>query len=70
MLQPVYVFVIFVLKKNVINMILGRGKKGRPTTRTKKTDLTKKYSATVMTSLKTGTTSQTIEMKPIVKNNA
>merc|ERR1719245_463414 len=29
MLQPLYVFVIFVLKRNVINLILGRDKKGR-----------------------------------------
>ena len=29
MLQPVYVFIIFVMKRNVINMILGRDKKGR-----------------------------------------
>ena len=30
MLQPVYVFIIFVLKRNVINVVLGRDKK-RPT---------------------------------------
>ena len=29
MLQPLYVFVIFVLKRNVINLILGRDKKSR-----------------------------------------
>ena len=31
MLQPVYVFIIFVLKRNVIDEILGRKKKKRPT---------------------------------------
>ena len=43
MLQPVYVFVIFVLKRNVINVILGRDKR-RPTksAKTKDTNLTKK----------------------------
>ena len=42
MLQPVYVFIIFVLKRNVINVILGRDKK-RPTKsgRTKETNLSK-----------------------------
>ena len=29
MLQPLYIFIIFVLKRNVINMILGRDKKGQ-----------------------------------------
>ena len=29
MLQPLYVFVIFVLKRNVINMILGTDRKSR-----------------------------------------
>ena len=42
MLQPVYVFIIFVLKRNVINVVLGRDKK-RPTKsgRTKETNLSK-----------------------------
>ena len=33
MLQPVYVFVIFVCKRNVIDMLLGRTKDKRGTTR-------------------------------------
>ena len=35
MLQPVYVFIIFVLKRNVINIILGRDKKKRISSRPK-----------------------------------
>ena len=44
MLQPVYVFIIFVLKRNVINVILGRDAKKRRTMnlRTKETELTKR----------------------------
>ena len=45
MLQPLYVFSIFVLKRNVINVILGRDKKKfhkRSAKTTKSTQLTKK----------------------------
>ena len=37
MLQPVYVFIIFVLKRNVINIILGRDKKKRISSRQPRT---------------------------------
>ena len=37
MLQPVYVFIIFVLKRNVINVILGRDRKKRISSRPPRT---------------------------------
>ena len=71
MIQPVYVFIIFVLKRNVMNMIRGRDQKRgtRSTRKSKKSNLNKKISATEMTSLKSGTTGG-IEMTPIRKNPA
>ena len=41
MLQPVYVFIIFVLKRNVINVILGRDKKKRISSRPPRTKETR-----------------------------
>ena len=44
MLQPVYVFMIFVLKRNVINVILGRDIKKRKTitAKSKETEMSKR----------------------------
>ena len=41
MLQPVYVFIIFVLKRNVINVVLGRDKKKRISSRPLRTKETR-----------------------------
>ena len=40
MLQPLYIFIIFVLKRNVIDVIKGKDKKKRPT-KSKQTSKTK-----------------------------
>ena len=51
MLQPIYVFVIFVLKRNVINVILGRDlKKKKHATRTAKTKQTNLTKTSIMKS--------------------
>ena len=69
MLQPVYIFIIFVLKKNVINVILGRDKKKTTSTKTK----SRKTGATLLKNSSTGTltmrseTVDNIEMTPIIK---
>jgi hypothetical protein len=50
MLQPFYVFVIFVLKRNVINVILGRDLKKKRATRTAKTKQTNLTKSSIMKS--------------------
>ena len=70
MLQPFYVFVIFVLKKNVINIMLGRDKKKTTTTKTR----TRKTAATLLNNTSTATltmkseTADKIEMTPIIRS--
>ena len=69
LLQPIYIFIIFVLKKNVINIMLGRDKKKITTTktRTRKTGATSKNTTTGMLSIRSETGDK-IEMTPIIKN--
>ena len=50
MLQPIYVFIIFVLKRNVINVILGRDPKKKHATRTAKTKQTNLTKTSIMKS--------------------
>ena len=69
MLQPVYIFIIFVLKKNVITIMLGKDKKKMATSRTR----TKKTGVTSLRNISSPTTSirsgpgDKIEMAPIIK---
>ena len=69
MLQPIYIFIIFVLKKNVINAMLGRDKKKTITPKTK----SRKTARTLLKNTSTGTLTmksdvvETIELTPIIK---
>ena len=69
MLQPIYIFIIFVLKKNVMNTMLGRDKKKTITTKTK----SRKTARTLLKNTSTGTLTmksdvvETIELTPIIK---
>ena len=68
MLQPAYVFIIFVLKRNVFKIILGKDKKRQTLTgKGKKITLRESKRLTITTNL--GSESgQHIEMQPIMEN--
>lgn len=68
MLQPAYVFIIFVLKRNVFKIILCKDKKRQTLTGKGKRITLKESKRSTLTTNLASDSGQQIEMQPIMEN--